>query len=71
MMASRIRTVSRDGRLTCAIGALHGWLQEMGNVLVAAGRDLYFQSATLGMEMNVTAIWQYVVQNGPESIFNG
>eukprot|EP00878_Enallax_costatus_P025839 GHUV01027676.1.p1 GENE.GHUV01027676.1~~GHUV01027676.1.p1 ORF type:complete len:1421 (+),score=378.88 GHUV01027676.1:621-4883(+) len=46
-------------------------LWEMGNVLVSAGRDLYFQSDKQGMEMNVTPIWQYIYQNGPKSIFDG
>ena len=46
-------------------------LQEMGNVLVSAGRDLYFQADKMGMEMNVTPIWQYIYLNGPKSIFDG
>lgn len=46
-------------------------LQEMGNVLVSAGRDLYFAAATSGPEMKNTPIWRYIAENGPKSIFEG
>lgn len=47
------------------------YLQEMGNVLVAAAKDVYFGAMALGNQVGQYFRFQYVLLNGPNSIFTG
>lgn len=47
------------------------YLQEMGNVLVAAAKDVYLGAMALGNQVGQYFRFQYVLLNGPNSIFTG
>ena len=46
-------------------------VQELGNVFVAAARDVYFSAKTIGAGLNNYFNFQYIMLNGPNSIFTG
>jgi hypothetical protein len=46
-------------------------MQDLGNAVVAAGRELRFAGDTDGAAMNNTACFQYMLNNIPGSLFTG
>ncbi len=52
-------------------------VQVMGNNMAAAGKDLYYMVSTrsddeqLRRGLNETTPWQYIYQNGVQSVFEG
>jgi hypothetical protein len=46
-------------------------MQELGNEVVAAGRELLFSAEAAGAAMYNTSYFQYMLHNIPESLFSG